>query len=346
MSVWDVIETSPAAAAALVWRQGFGPDFAAAAALCLRETQRRTDRVPCPQGCGCAHRVVSSSRGLVGVCDCEEPDCEDLRLRIEDTVVWELDLAKLGRALVRALGCNGMQASLGLPRTLQVGSLGDGLPIVLTLQSDEGAFRSIVSELVVRLPKGFVLLAPTSRLCTVPATEMLARVNAGFFSLERHVSVLPGGRLDAARTGAELFKEHLPEQKETITGSESARVWRLFSELLGMGTKWKAPPARVFDLMVFKNLTKAQTALECKCAASSITKRVALIEGHFNMPIERLRAFASDLKERQRTVKGDRYAKKKHGAVRGEPEQYEEGDTSRARQDDEGYLPEEKPGYS
>jgi hypothetical protein len=143
-----------------------------------------------------------------------------------------------------------------------------------------------------------------------------------------------------------LFKGHLPEHKEAVRESDSARVFRLFGELLAMGTKLVAPPARVFDLMVFKRMTKAETALECKCAASSITKRVALIENHFQMGIERLRSFASDLKERQRTVKGDKYAKRKHGAVRDEPAQYDDGDKSSAKEDSDGYLPEEKPDYN
>jgi len=149
--------------------------------------------------------------------------------------------------------------------------------------------------------------------------------------------------LKAARGGgAELLEGYLPGQKGAISESEAARVFRLFGELLAMGTNLVAPPARVFDLMVFKKLTKAQTALECKCVASLITKRVALIERHFAMPIERLRAFASDLKERQRTVKGDKYAKKKHGALPDEPAQYDEGDKPSATEDDNGYLPEEK----
>ena len=141
--------------------------------------------------------------------------------------------------------------------------------------------------------------------------------------------------------GAELLEGYLPEQKGAISESEAAQVFRLFGELLAMGTDLVAPPARVFDLMVFKKMTKAETALECKCVASLITKRVAQIERHFAMPIEKLRAFASDLKERQRTVKGDRYARKKHGAARDEPQQYDDGDRPGAKDDEDGYLPEE-----
>ena len=104
-----------------------------------------------------------------------------------------------------------------------------------------------------------------------------------------------------------------------------------------MGTELVASPARVFELMVFRKLTKAETAVACKCAASLITRRVATIEGHFALPMEKLCDFASDIKERQRTVRGDRYAKKKRGAVRDELEQYDAGD----KEDDNGYLPEE-----
>jgi hypothetical protein len=72
---------------------------------------------------------------------------------------------------------------------------------------------------------------------------------------------------------------------------------------------------------------------------------VALIERHFAMPMERLLAFASDLKERQRTVRGDRYARKKHGTARDELEQSDGDERPGAKEDDDGYLPEEKPGY-
>lgn len=155
------------------------------------------------------------------------------------------------------------------------------------------------------------------------------------------------GKVDAVRkaqsaSGVGQFKAPLPEQTEAISESESAQVFRLFGELLAMGTHLVAAPARVFDLMVFKQMTKAETAWECQCVASLITKRVALIERHFALPIERLRAFASDLKERQRTVKGDRYAQKKRGAAREELEPYEDGDQPSLKEEEDGYWPEER----
>jgi hypothetical protein len=139
-----------------------------------------------------------------------------------------------------------------------------------------------------------------------------------------------------------LVAARLPERKEPPREAECLRVFRLFGELLAMGTELTASPARVFDLMVFRKLTKAETAVACKCAASLITRRVAAIEEHFGMPMAKLCDFASDIKERQRTVKGDRYAKKKGGAVRDEREQYDDGDKASLKEDDDGYLPEER----
>lgn len=78
---------------------------------------------------------------------------------------------------------------------------------------------------------------------------------------------------------------------------------------------------------------------------SLITKRVALIEDHFHMPMAKLLALSSVMQERLRTVKGDRYAKKKHGAMRDEPEQYVNEEKPSAREDEDGYLPEERARY-
>ena len=137
----------------------------------------------------------------------------------------------------------------------------------------------------------------------------------------------------------------LPERKEPLQEGECLRVFHLFGELLAMGTELVASPARVFELMVFRKLTKAETAVACKCAASLITRRVATIEGHFGLPMEKLCDFASDIKERQRTVRGDRYARKKRGAVRDELEQYDDGEETSLKEDGGGHLPEERQGY-
>jgi hypothetical protein len=349
-SAWGSLEeVRGLAAVAAEWVRHTGHAFdALRQGMLLQKAGRKASSYPCPHKFGCTHQVKPRGSGFVGICkDDDGTGCGDLLLTAEEVVVWELNFVRLGREVARALKCEPKDAKLGLTRTWQIGSLGDApLPIVLTIQHDADGLGEVVAQLVARFPKGFILLAPTSRFCTAAATELLGKVNAGFFSLESHLTLLTSGKLHAPKSGAELFKGHLPEQKEPLREAESARVFRLFGELLAMGTKLTAPPARVFDLMVFKKMSRAETALACKCVASVITKRVALIEGHFRMPIEKLCDFASDLKERQRTVKGDKYAKKKHGALPDEPAQYDDCDKPGPREDENGCLPEEKPDYN
>lgn len=327
---WHILEDVPAhSAAAVDWKLHLGGAYAAACEAFLQKAKRKASSVQCPHVESCAHELKPRGNGFIGKCKNDDgPGCDDIMLTADEAEVWEVNLKRLGAAIAGALKCLAKDDKLEINRTRQIASLGNApLPVLLTVQHDKDGFSDVVARLVAKLPKGFVLLAPSSRFCTATATDMLGRVNAGFFDLETHVELLDSGRLHAAKTGAELFKAHLPEQKETVRESESARVWRLFSELLAMGANLKkATPARVFDLMVFKKKTKAETATACKCVASLITRRVTLIENHFKMSVEKLLAHADDLQERQRTVKGDRYAKKKHGAIRGEPEQYKDDD--------------------
>jgi len=329
------------------WRARLDGEFDAVRGAFLRARPEAARSFPCPHECGCFHEVVRHDDGrIVGVCRCESWSCDDIPLKEEDLVLLELNWPKLGRAIASALDCDPKESVFGVPGLMQVGSFGGAaLPVVLSIQHEPDEFRGALAELAVRLREGFILLAPTSRFVDGNCKELLASTRAGFFDLESQVEVMASGRLVAREKAGELFAAHLPEKKEAVRDSESLRVFRLFGELLAMGTKWKAAPARVFDLMVFKRMTQAETAVACKCAPSLITKRVALIEGHFRLPIEKLRDYASDLKERQRTVKGDRYAKKKRGAVPSEPGEYDDGGKPGPKEDDAGYLPEEKPDY-
>ena len=61
------------------------------------------------------------------------------------------------------------------------------------------------------------------------------------------------------------------------------------------------------------------------------------------MSIEQLRNFASVIREMEASVKGDRTRKKKRGAPRDEPAQYDEPAAKPGLVEDEhGYLPEER----
>jgi hypothetical protein len=330
-SPWHILEDVPAhSAAAADWDLHLGDDYPAAREAFLQKAKRKASSVQCPQVEGCTHELKPRGDGYVAKCkDDDGAGCDDFPVSAEAAEVWEVNLKRLGAAIAGALKCVVKDEKLELDRTRQIASLGTAppLPILLTVQHDKDGFSDVVARLVARWPKGFVLLAPSSRFCTATATDLLGRANAGFFDLETHVELLGSGKLHAPKSGAELFKAHLPEMKDTVRETDLVRALELFGGLMGLGINLKkAPPALVFDLMVFKKKTKAETATACKCVASLITKRVALIEDHFHMPMVKLLALSSSMQERLRTVKGDRYAKKKHGATRDEPEQYKDDD--------------------
>ena len=345
---WAVLETIPGLIALPgVWRQRFGEAFEPMKDLILQESPHLAQLLPCPRGCGLAHDIICRpDASLIATCGADPNQPRDILLSRAEITPWEVSWTKLSRALFEILALHGKPAPLLLPNTLQIGAWSaGGVPVILTVQVCGATFRRVVAELVARLQRRFILLAPTSYHCNAPCQELLAHARADFFPLETTVLLSDNRRLRTTRPPGELFAPFTPPRSETDE-AEAARVFRLFGELLGMGTDLVAPPARVFDLMVLRQMTKAETALECKCAASSITKRVALIERHYAMSIERLRAFASDLKERQRTVKGDRYARKQQGAAPEEPEQYDEGDRPGGTEDGDGYLPEERQSWT
>lgn len=316
-SPWRSLESVPTlSAVAAEWQRHAGPDFEAFKAGFLQKAGRVAKSFPCPHKSGCWHEVRPRGRGFVGVC--KEDDgtgCDDLLLTAEDVEVWELNLVRLGRAIAQALQCDAKDAKLGLDRTRQIASLGDApLPVVLTVQHDETGFGGVVAQLVARWPKGFILLAPTSRFCTATATELLGRVNAGFFSVESHVTVLAGGKLHAATSGGELFAAHLPAKREAVKESEATRIFVLLEKLRSKRAGMKAPLYDVFVATVLEGLSQRAAAKKCGCSPAQMSKRVRELVREFGLPLKQLQNYARPLLEMQTSVKGDRRRKRKPGS--------------------------------
>jgi hypothetical protein len=146
------------------------------------------------------------------VCDCDEPDCEDLVLRAEDIVVWELDLAKLGRAVARTLEVDARGADLGVFGARQIGAFGAvAMPVVLVAHPGARGLGGVAAHLVARLKERFVLLGPTSRLFDGECQGLLASVGARFFDLESQLDLMPSGRLAARKKAEQLFAPLLAE---------------------------------------------------------------------------------------------------------------------------------------
>jgi len=196
-----------------IWRRDLGAQFPAFSAAFLERRPEMTHVYPCPFDCGCAHEIIRHSpNDIVAVCRCERWNCDDLKLRNEDIVLWGLSWTRLSRALCKCLGLDSKPAELGWSQTRQIGSWSAAaMPVILTIQPESRRFRQVLLELVSRLQSPFILLAPTSQHLTAPCLELLARAKAGFVDLESQVRLLPNGTLQAAKAPGELFSRFTPE---------------------------------------------------------------------------------------------------------------------------------------
>ena len=99
-----------------------------------------------------------------------------------------------------------------------------------------------------------------------------------------------------------------------VSEGEARKVFLLLERLETGPKERKAPLGAVFRLLVLGGLSQRVVAGRCGCAESLISARVATIESGFRMSIGRLRNFASELREMETAVKGERSRKKSAGA--------------------------------
>jgi hypothetical protein len=204
---WSVLETIPGLIALPgVWRQRFGAAFEPMKDLILQENPSLAQLLPCPRGCGLAHDIICRPDGsLVATCGADPNQPRDILLTPAEITPWEVSWSKLGHDLFEILELHGKPAPLPLPNTLQIGAWSaDGVPVILTVQVCGATFRRVVAELVARLQRRFILLAPTSYHCDAPCQELLAHARAAFFPLETTVLLSDNRRLRTTRPPGEL----------------------------------------------------------------------------------------------------------------------------------------------
>lgn len=207
-SIWQLLETihGPAAVPA-VWRNSLGSDFDTFRESFLRQLPTSAKSYPCPRECGCAHEIIRHKDGsIVAVCRCEPSHCADIPLTDADIVILELNWAKLGRAIVQALGFTRRETETGVPGAIQIAAYGeDALPVILTIQHDRDAFRQAVTALAEHLRGRFILITPTADFMDAPARQLLAALSAVFLPLDATVHLSTTGRLTAVRPFSELL---------------------------------------------------------------------------------------------------------------------------------------------
>jgi hypothetical protein len=303
-TIWNVIERAPASAAAVVWKNWFGRDFDAAATAFLRKTERRAGSIPCPDRCGCGHRVVQRGRGFVGVCACEDVSCDDLTLTAEDIAVWDLNRERLASGVAKAFGCEPKPAAFA-GNVMQVGTFGaTSLPIMLLLGGESGEFQAALAGVVARLRDHFVILAPTRRFFDARTQELVNKANAGLFDLESHLRLAPAGALKSNKTAGELFSAYLPDNRGAVDHGEAQRVFGILRTLKSKRSKQKAPLYDVFVLSVLEGHSQKTVAGKCECSPGLISGRVKELEKVFGRSVRELQALATPIREMQASVKG------------------------------------------
>ena len=231
-----------------------------------------------------------------------------------DVKVWEVDLARLGRAVARALGCGATVKPMGFHRTIQVTALGNpALPVLLAVQPDVENYRCAVAHIIARLPQGSILLTAT-RLSDANTLELLTKANVGFYDLESLFTLLPSGKLHSPKTAEVLFAAHLPEKQVAVKESEAARILAILKRLRSKRAGMSAPPYDVLIAIVLDGLSQRRAAKQCDCSLGQISKRVKELEKEFGLPLKQLENQLKPMLEMQTSVKGERHRKRKPGS--------------------------------
>ena len=193
----------------------------------LRPTDRQVETLPCGEspGCGCRHEVVEvDDRALRAVCRCEAEECPPASVEPLEVVVFELDVARLCRALAGALGLGALAPGPvpGTVRSWRVGTVGASQrPVVLAIVPGEALLLTEIGNLRVAVPEPFLLLTPAGLHCT-PRVEAALRQHGGIhLALARHLAADTAGRLKCVQAPTAVLAdwERRLGQKDAAAGA-------------------------------------------------------------------------------------------------------------------------------
>jgi hypothetical protein len=304
-NLWRCLEALPGLVAVpSVWADGTGAAAAVVRTAFLRDTGRLAEAYPCE--CGCAHAVVEHEDGrMVGVCQCEPWNCDDVALSREELKLLEFNRAKFGREVCRAFGCEPKRPPVLLPPTWEAGVFA-GLSVFLTMQYDAAGFQQGVGELTARLRQPFILLAPTGRFLGAESKALLATARAGFFDLETHLVLTPAGTLQARKPAGELFARYLPDAPEVVPEDLVRQLFGVI-EKFESNRRLAAPSVlKVFLLYCGHGLSAEEVAVKCGCSKGTVMGRLKLLRLATGKAPEALRAYSPYLQKAEEDLTDDR----------------------------------------
>jgi hypothetical protein len=311
-----------------IWRRHLGEHFEPFKRGFLLPRAEPAKHFPCAK-CGCAHEIIMQADEVAGtsgvfhgvravgrrdpphpnplpggegdtdvraVCTCEPWNCADLILSAADIQVLELNWPKLGRALGEVFGLDSKFSDLRIHQTCQIGSWGaDAVPAILTIQSEPHSLRPVLCELIARLRKRFILIAPSHRHLDATCHELMANADAEFFALENLI-VFDGPLRLMGKIPGELFARFSPQPKEAeqdVARRAFALIQALDSEI---GMK---PPTllSVFRLYCIEELSADHIARIQHCSKATIISRLNQIRARTGVDPQDLRRISGHLRK-------------------------------------------------
>jgi hypothetical protein len=213
------------------------------------------------------------------------PDSELLKFKFE----------RLGRAVVRALGCDPKSSELDIPQTMQIGSFsGLRMPVILTIQPNKFLFYGAVGQTCAIMRENFILLAPTSEFYNAHCQQMTKLANAAFFDLESYLTLDRCGGFHSSKTAGELFSPFLPKD-ELPADDQLQKCFALLKQLdtANRGPKAKLTASKVFQHYCLENMSSGEIARHYGCARSVVLRRLQQINEKLGRKASCLRNISS-----------------------------------------------------
>ena len=323
----------------------------------LRVTPRRAGDFPClaDADCGCRHELVQcDDTRWVARCQCETGGCPPAWLAPGDLVIHELDAAGFGRAAARALGFGPPDHPALLyaaPKLWHVGTFAPtSSAVYLGIFPSEPELFHNVAGLVAARPEPFLLLMPTAALRSAAVDSFLARLHCGVVALApclaadgrgslrmtspiepvlkrfaeemaRGVDIVP--ILEGIHREFAALRDHASKPaaapQPPMSENEAQRIFVILQRLRSKRARMLAPPYDVFVATVIEGLSQRAAAKRCGCSPALLNNRVGELEKEFGLSLKELQNYAKPLLDLETSVKGQRYARKRHGAPPDQP---------------------------
>jgi hypothetical protein len=319
-SFWSALESERALhGTAAEWRNAMGDDFPLFKSAFFQKRRKPSDTIFCHK-CYRHHTVVSCyssssstahalthspfptldfrpetlDAALIALDPGTDEDfhCPDFPVTRADLEVWELNWTRLARALCQALELDSRLAPLNFVNTFQIGCWSaDAIPVILTIQSESRALRLVISELIARLRRKFILLTPTHKNYDAHIQELLANAQAAIFPLNSTVTLGRDGQLQSRVRPGELFARLTPEP-----GLVEEPALRAFAVIKALDTNTRlrdAPVLTVFRLYCIDSLSVEQSAKKLRCSKATIVNRLRTIREKTGVAPKTLRSYST-----------------------------------------------------